>query len=71
MILLLFGAAFGSYKFDWFDVYEEQPIKKYIGHIFLIMFIFINLILLLNMLIAMMSDTYAMMGEMKKGIYNF
>lgn len=44
---------------------------KYIGHVFMIAFVFVNLILLLNMVIAMMADTYAMMSEIKRGIYNY
>ena len=40
------------------------------GQAFLIIFIFVNLVLLLNMVIAMMADTYAMMTEISKGVYN-
>lgn len=43
----------------------------YIGHAFFILFIFLNLVLLLNMVIAMMADTYVQMDEVKAGIYNY
>ena len=70
-ILLLYNTSFGEYDFAMFDVYEDYPEKKYIGHVFLIIFIFVNLILLLNMVVAMMTDTYALMSMMKKGVYNY
>ena len=69
-VLLLFNATFGEYDFGIFDIYEDFPIKKYIGHFSLISFLFINMMLLLNMVVAMMTDTYAIMSEFKKGIYN-
>lgn len=70
-MLLLFNATFGDYDFSMFDVYESQPTKKFIGHFFLISFLLINVILLLNMVVAMMTDTYAEMSIVKKGIYNY
>ena len=43
----------------------------YIGHAFFMIFIFGNLVLLLNMVIAMMADTYTQMDEVKRGVYNY
>ena len=37
----------------------------------MISFLFSNMILLLNMVVAMMTDTYAEMSMYKKGIYNY
>lgn len=71
VVLLLFNATFGDYDLGMFDVYESQPTKKFIGHFLLISFLFINVILLLNMVVAMMTDTYAEMNFVKKGIYNY
>lgn len=68
-ILYLFDASFGTYDLAIFDSYE-RPVMRYIGQAFMIIFLFINLILLLNMVIAMMSDTYALMTEISRGVYN-
>ena len=71
-IVLLFNATFGSYSFNWFKVLEQKSeVAMYFGHAYLVIFLSLNLLLLLNMLIAMMSDTYAIMGETRKGIYNY
>ena len=42
-----------------------------IGVYFVLIFVFLNVLLFLNVVIAMMADTYAMMTSMRKGIYNF
>jgi hypothetical protein len=65
----LFNASFGSYSLAIFDLYDK-PEFKYMGQAFMIIYIFVNLVLLLNMVIAMMADTYAMMSEISKGVYN-
>jgi len=67
----MFNATFGSYDFAIFEVYNDLLPAKYFGHFFMISFLAINMILLLNMVVAMMSDTYAIMGETRKGIYNY
>ena len=55
-----------------FDVYkEDRPAIMYLGHFFMIFYLFVNLFLLLNMVFAMMADTYANMSEVKKGLYNY
>lgn len=71
--LYMFNASFGSYDLGVFDVYAESPTPslKIIGHFFFFIFLFFNLVLLLNMVIAMMADTYAAMNEIKTGIYNY
>ena len=61
-ILLLFFATLGEFSFEIYDVYDDRIMMKYIAHLFMITFLFVNMILLLNMVIAMMSDTYIMMG---------
>jgi len=61
-VIYLFGASFGSFSLALFDkVYDQTQI--FIGQGFLIFFVFINLLLLLNMVIAMMADTYAATNE--------
>ena len=42
-----------------------------IGIYFVLFFVFINVVVLLNVVIAMMADTYAMMTSVRRGIYNY
>ena len=68
----MFYASFGSYDLAIFDVYkDDRPIVMYIGHFYILLYLITNLLLLLNMVIAMMADTYANMTEVKKGLYNY
>ena len=70
--LYMFNASFGSYNLIIFEVYTDTlPEMKYVGHAFFLFFLFFNLVLLLNMVIAMMADTYAALTEIKVGIYNY
>ena len=70
--LYMFNATLGDYDFHIFDVYESFiPTYKYLGHAFIIIYLMLNLILLLNMVIAMMSETYANMNSERIGIYNY
>lgn len=55
-LVLLFGSALGEYNFDLFNELGED--KKYIGIGFLVIFLACNLLLLLNLVIAIMADTY-------------
>ena len=71
-VKIMFYASFGSYDLAIFDVYkDDRPAMMYIGHVFLILYVTANLFLLLNMVVAMMADTYANMSEVKRGLYNF
>ena len=70
-IQIHFYASFGDYDFAMFDAYDDRPLLKYFGHCYIILYLFINLLLLLNMVIAMMADTYAQMSEVKMGLYKY
>ena len=71
-VKIMFYASFGSYDLAIFDVYkDDRPAMMYIGHVYLVVYVTINLFLLLNMVVAMMADTYANMSEVKKGLYNY
>ena len=56
-----------------FDVYDElgKPTMKIIGIYLVLVFVFLNVLVLLNFVIAMMADTYAMMTSVRKGLYNY
>ena len=70
-LLFFIDAAFGSYNLSIFDIYEPDRIAlKWFGIIFILAFVFLNLLILLNILIAMMADTYSLMTSVRKGLYN-
>ena len=55
--LVIFNTALGSFNFGMFDELEEQ--RKDIGYLYYIIVLCSNLLILVNLLIAIMSDTYA------------
>jgi hypothetical protein len=53
-----------------FVIYDDlSPERKLMGILFHVMLICVNLLLLLNLLIALMSDTYASLSLLKRGLY--
>ena len=44
---------------------------RYIGIIFVITFVVANLLILVNIVIAMMADTYSNMTSFRKGLHNY
>eukprot|EP00353_Schmidingerella_taraikaensis_P005126 CAMPEP_0185586748 /NCGR_PEP_ID=MMETSP0434-20130131/45905_1 /TAXON_ID=626734 ORGANISM="Favella taraikaensis, Strain Fe Narragansett Bay" /NCGR_SAMPLE_ID=MMETSP0434 /ASSEMBLY_ACC=CAM_ASM_000379 /LENGTH=292 /DNA_ID=CAMNT_0028208111 /DNA_START=412 /DNA_END=1290 /DNA_ORIENTATION=- len=70
--LYFFMASFGAFEIDIFDVYidSERYILHKIGIYFVLSFVFLNVLILVNVVIAMMADTYSLMTAYKTGIYN-
>ena len=58
--IVYFQSAMGSWNFIIYDIMEE---KKYYGIVFHCLVILCNLLLLLNLVIAIMSDTYAKLAK--------
>lgn len=56
-MLVVFNGAMGSFNFEYFNVLEEQ--RKDVGYIYYIIVLCLNLLILINLLIAIMSDTYS------------
>lgn len=73
--IYFFNASMGNYNLNVFDIYEEgdspRVFLKWFGVGFVVLFIFLNLIILINVLIAMMTDTYALMSSQRKGLFNY
>ena len=65
--------ALGEIDLEMFDVYDEaeRPTFKMIGIYSVLFFVFLNVLVLLNFVIAMMADTYAMMTSVRNGLYNY
>lgn len=64
--VMLFETSFGTWDLTMYDPLDD---KKYIGVAFHCIFIIVNLLVLLNLVIAIMSDTYAILSEQKLGLY--
>ena len=62
----LFSAALGSFDFD---VAGDNDKNEYLGDAFLAIFIILNMILLLNLLIAILSSTYTQLEDKKLVLY--
>ena len=62
----------GNWDLGVFEVYEEtlppKPFLKSFGNYTVLSFVFLNIIVLLNVVIAMMADTYSQMKTVRKGI---
>ena len=62
----LYGSALGGFDFNIFS--QSNEYEEYVGKIYLFIYLLISAILLLNFLIAIMSDTYARLSEYDKGL---
>ena len=73
--LFWINAAFGNYDLGIFDVYLLQlvplTLTRQVGIWFVLLFVFLNILVLLNVVVAMMADTYALMTTQRKGLYNY
>ena len=66
-----FMASFGSFEVDIFKetFMPDKPVLCWTGIVFVFSFVFINLLILINVVIAMMADTYSIMSSQRLGIY--
>ena len=67
-LIMFFVTAMGELDLTIYD--ELGPGKKYYGIVFHIVVIIVNLVLLLNLIIAIMSDTYRLFADVKLGLYS-
>ena len=66
-LVMLILTSFGSFDLSIYD--DLGGGKKYFGQIFHLLVIIVNLLLMLNLVIAIMSDTYSALSEVKLGLY--
>lgn len=64
--VVLFQTACGTWSLD---IYEPLGERENIGIVFHMAMISMNMLLILNLLIAIMSDTYSKFSELKAGLY--
>ena len=67
VIKYLFDAALGNFDFETFDVYNNN--YKYYGYFYLVTYIILIAITLLNFLIAILSSTYDEYRDKSTGVY--
>ena len=62
-ITYFYQAAFVNYDIEIFEVYTDrgQNFMKQFGKWFVLSFVFVNALILINVVIAMMADTYILM----------
>ena len=62
-ITYFYQASFANYDLEIFDVYTDrgQNFMKQFGRWFVLLFVFVNALILINVVIAMMADTYILM----------
>ena len=69
------NCALGDWDLEIFDqLIEKTPPSPYLrdyGIYLVIIYSFINVLILLNVVIAMMADTYALLSSVRQGVYNY
>ena len=67
-MVMFFESALGNFEFTMYDDAGSVS-KKWFGIIFHITVVTVNMILLLNLVIAIMTDTYRTYAEVKLGLF--
>ena len=63
----LFSACLGNFDYTIFD--SAQEVSPYVGYIFLTIFLLFTMIMLMNFLIAILSNIYANLNDVQIGLY--
>ena len=67
--------SFGNIDFFVFDFFIELPVPRpfmrYLGIAYVISFVVIQFLILVNIVIAMMADTYSQMTSFRPGLHNY
>jgi hypothetical protein len=67
-LIMFFQSSMGEWTYEIYDPLGDQ--MKYFGIMFHIVVVIANMILMLNLIIAIMSDTYAQLSDVKLGLYS-
>ena len=67
-MIMFLESAMGSWNFEQYN--ELSPEKRNFGIIFHLLVLFVNLLILLNLVIAIMSDTYGRLTDNRLGLYS-
>ena len=70
-LVMFFESSLGNWDFGIYDSDPKMTLaKKWYGILFHITVLLVNMLLLLNLVIAIMSDTYAEYSSMKLGLFS-
>ena len=67
--LFLFQSMLGSFNFDFYDDADSQLVPGYISKVYMMSYLIVTMIVLLNMLIAILSDVYVELQGRSKQLY--
>lgn len=65
----MMDASMGNYDFEIFDAIDDNPMLKNLGKVYLIVGVLLFTVLILNLIIAILSNTYNIFDPMSKGLY--
>ena len=65
--ITLYGSSLGEFSYEDFEMFTTE--RQNLGKIYLSLFLMINLIIAMNLLIALLSTTYAELSEISTPIY--
>ena len=63
----LFSSCLGEFEYETYD--ELKSVNPHVGYVFITVFLIIISIMLLNFLIAILSNTYELLNDVKNGLY--
>jgi hypothetical protein len=63
----LFASSMGEFDYGTYD--DLKAMDPYVGYVFVTVFIILVTIMLMNFLIAILSNTYELLNEVKNGLY--
>ena len=68
-MVMFFESALGNWDFSIYDQVDSE-LKRWYGITFHIIVLLVNMLLLLNLVIAIMSDTYALYEKVMLGLFS-
>ena len=68
-MVMFFESALGNWDFSIYDEVDSE-LKRWYGITFHIIVLLVNMLLLLNLVIAIMSDTYALYEKVMLGLFS-
>ena len=66
-LITLFSACLGNFDYAIFDIATKVP--PMVGYIYMTLFLILTMIMLLNFLIAILSNTYRILTDVQIGLY--
>ena len=68
-LFMHFEASLGSWSIDMFCTEGSDSTQCWVGRLYILVLLSVNMVLLLNLIIAILSSTYAFYEDKKLGLY--